>query len=111
MASFIPPEQVVFTVDGGVPVIRLSGVSVDGAGVDGAGSDGAGSDGAGSWGLLNRLTLVVVDGPGDHGFLLARMGADGDAAPAGWDEAVAANGGAWVEVPGAGRFQAQLIDG
>jgi hypothetical protein len=41
------------------------------------------------WSVLNRATVVVVDGPGDEGFLLARLTpSQGDRAPAGWDEAV-----------------------
>ncbi|MFC7481693.1 hypothetical protein ACFQX7_18875 [Luedemannella flava] len=41
----------------------------------------------GEWSVLNRLMMLVVDGPGDAGFLCRRLGPEGDLAPAGWDEA------------------------
>jgi hypothetical protein len=42
------------------------------------------------------MTMCVVDGPGDAGFLLPRMSPTGDLAPAGWDEAVERSGGCTV---------------
>lgn len=50
----------------------------------------------GDWSALNRLTLFVIDGPGDAGFLLPRLGAGGDVAPTGWDEAVERTSGVHV---------------
>ena len=78
MAEHIAPDRVSFEVDGGTPTVTLSDVEV---------TAGEG------WTFLNRATMVVVDGPGDEGFLLARMTGDGtDLAPEGWDEAVEAQG-------------------
>jgi hypothetical protein len=56
---------------------------------------------ADGWSLLNLRTMCVVDGPGDAGFLLPRLSPSGDAAPAGWDEAVDRDGGALVSFGGA----------
>jgi hypothetical protein len=97
MAAFVPPEQCTFSLEGDEAVIRLSGVTVDA-------TEG--------WSLLNRRTLVVVDGPGEEGFLLRRAGADGrDAAPSGWDATVAATHGAWMDLPAVPvRLRAALID-
>jgi hypothetical protein len=97
MVSFVPPEQCSFSVEDGNAVITLTGVTV---------SETEG------WSLLNRATLVVVDGPGDEGFLVRRASPDGsDHAPDGWDSSVAAGGGAWLELPGeASRVRARLID-
>ncbi|MDT0212512.1 hypothetical protein Q9R29_01315 [Rothia sp. ARF10] len=78
MAEHIAPDRVSFEVDGGTPTVTLSDVEV---------STDEG------WTFLNRATMVVVDGPGDEGFLLARMTGDGtDLAPEGWDDAVDAQG-------------------
>jgi hypothetical protein len=79
----LPPEAARFEVRDAVPVLTLA-VDVPGEVVDGP------------WALMNRLTLVVVDGPGDAGFLLPRLTPGGDAAPAGWDEAVDRAGGSHV---------------
>jgi hypothetical protein len=97
MVSFVPPEQCSFSVDDGDAVIRLAGVTV-------SATQG--------WSLLNRATLVVVDGPGDEGFLVRRASPDGsDSAPDGWDSSVAAGGGAWLELPEtSSRVRAHLID-
>jgi hypothetical protein len=97
MVSFVPPEQCSFSVDDGDAVITLTGVTV-------SVQEG--------WSLMNRATLVVVDGPGDEGFLVRRAAPDGsDMAPAGWDSSVSAGGGAWVELPGeSSRLRARLID-
>jgi hypothetical protein len=97
MVSFVPPEQCSFSLEDGDAVITLTGVTV-------SATDG--------WSLLNRATLVVVDGPGDEGFLVRRLSPDGtDHAPAGWDSSVDAGGGAWLDLPGeASRVRAQLID-
>jgi hypothetical protein len=62
------------------------------------------------WSILNRATLLVVDGPGEEGFLLPRkMGPDGDLAPEGWEAAVASAGSVQVLVSGA-RVAATIID-
>ena len=96
MAAFVPPEQCAFSLAGEEAVITLTGVTVDA-------TEG--------WSLLNRRTLVVIDGPGDEGFLLRRAGAEGsDEAPPGWDETVTAGRGAWVELPAMPvRLRAALI--
>jgi hypothetical protein len=73
--TFLPPEDAHFDIRDGLPVLLLEVDAPHDVETDG-------------WSLLNRSTLVVVDGPGDTGFLLPRMTAGGDAAPAGWDEAV-----------------------
>ena len=83
MPDLLPPEAARFEIRDGAPVLALA-VEVPA------------DDAAGEWSLLNRLTLVVVDGPGDAGFLLPRMAAGGDAAPEGWDEAVDRAGGSHV---------------
>jgi hypothetical protein len=58
-----------------------------------------------AWSLLPQATLVVIDGPDDEGFLLARLDGDGvDRAPADWDEAVGRHNGAWLLVDGASIF-------
>jgi hypothetical protein len=75
MASYVPREHAQFELRDGAPVIRLA-VDVPTEAV------------AGPWSLLNRLTLIVVDGPGDVGFLLSRADAGGDVTPPGWDDAV-----------------------
>lgn len=76
--QFLEPDQFSLCVVAGVPQISLDGVTI-------SATDG--------WSLLNRATLIVVDGPGDEGFLLPRhTGPDGDHAPEGWDAAVAAQG-------------------
>ena len=97
MVSFVPPEQCSFSVEDGDAVITLTGVTV-------SAKEG--------WSLLNRPTLVVVDGPGDEGFLVRRASPDGsDSAPAGWDSSVSAGGGAWLELPHvSSRVRARLIE-
>jgi hypothetical protein len=97
MVSFVPPEQCSFSLADGDAVITLTGVTV-------SAQEG--------WSLLNRATLLVVDGPGDEGFLVRRASPDGsDIAPAGWDASVEAGGGAWVELPDlSSRLRARLID-
>lgn len=67
----------------------------------------------GQWSLLNRATLLVVDGPGDAGFLLPRIGPAGDLAPVGWDPAVEHAAGAHVvfgDEAGAPATFAQAIE-
>jgi hypothetical protein len=78
---FITPDVVRFQLRDGVPVLTLA---VDAPDVEG------------EWSVLNRLTLFVVDGPGDAGFVLPRFGEEGDIAPPGWDDAVADAGGSHV---------------
>ena len=97
MVSFVPPRQCSFSLEEGDAVITLTGVTV-------SATEG--------WSLLNRATLVVVDGPGDEGFLVRRASPDGsDHAPAGWDASVSAGGGAWLELPEAStRVRAHLIN-
>lgn len=95
MPSYLEPEQVRFELVDGMPTIRLTDVTLD---------EPSG------WSVLNRRTLVVVDGPGDEGFLLKRLDDEqGDLAPDGWDDAVAERGAVDVVIPGA-RLTADLVD-
>jgi len=95
MPQQLSPDGFSLTIERGSPVVTLHDVAVSG---------GVG------WSFLNRATLLVVDGPGDEGFLLARMTApDVDAAPTGRDTAVASAGSVTVVVPG-GRFSARVLD-
>lgn len=79
----LPPESVRFELHGAGPVLRLA-------------VDAPGDLRAEQWSLISRLTLCVVDGPGDVGYLTPRFGPQGDVAPAGWDEAVERAGGSLV---------------
>jgi hypothetical protein len=83
MPQMLPPETVQFVVRDGAPTILLA-------------VDMPADLIASEWSLMNRLTLVVVDGPGDAGFLLPRLTPAGDAAPGGWDEAIDRAGGSYV---------------
>ena len=94
MPEFLESDRVTLTLPEGVPTVELRDVEVSGA-------EG--------WSFLNKATMLVVDGPGDEGFLLRRVGADGaDAAPDGWDDAAAAHGSVTVVASGE-RFVAPLI--
>jgi hypothetical protein len=94
----LPPEAARFQVRDGDPVLTLA-VAVP--------AEHAAAD----WVIMNRLMLVVVDGPGDSGFLLRRMTPNGDAAPEGWDDAVARAGGSHVVFGNAGvTVFAQSVD-
>ena len=74
MPESLNPDQFTLSMAGGKPSITLHGVTV---------ANGNG------WSILNRATLLVVDGPEDEGFLLPRMKSpDLDLAPKGWDSAV-----------------------
>ena len=89
MTEHVPEERVAFSLhaDGPLVTLRDTTCSVDA-----------------EWRVLNRLMLVVIDGPGDEGFLLQRRPRnDTDLAPAGWDEAVDRFGGVLVDVPGGPR--------
>ena len=83
MSQMVPPEAAHFELRDGVPVLTLA-------------VEPPAEPAAGDWGIISRLTLVVVDGPGDAGFLLPRLTPGGDAAPEGWDEAIARAGGSHV---------------
>jgi hypothetical protein len=75
MPQNLPADRFELRVEAGRPSVVLHDVRLQ---------EGEG------WSFLNRATLLVVDGPGDEGFLLRRLGDDGqDLAPDGWDEAVA----------------------
>lgn len=87
MPSFLTPESVRFEIRQGQPVLSLAVDVPDGP------EEG--------WTLLNRLTLCVVDGPGEAGYLFPRVGGPtgvppGDLAPEGWDDAVDGAGGSTV---------------
>ncbi len=59
------------------------------------------ASGTQGWSFLNRATMLVVDGPGDEGFLVRRLERDGaDLAPPGWDDAVASHGSVAVIASG-----------
>jgi hypothetical protein len=83
MASYVRREDARFELRDGAPVIVLA-VEVPTEVV------------AGPWSLLNRLTLIVVDGPGDVGFLMSRIDAGVDVTPPGWDDAVESAAGSHV---------------
>ena len=97
MPDYVPSDQVDFALEDGVPVVTLADTTCT---VDGA------------WRVLNRLMLVVIDGPGDEGFLLQRRPQNHtDLAPSGWDDAVDRYGGVVVDVPAVpGRFRAELLE-
>ena len=81
MPEFLSPESARFELTDGTPLLRLAvpaPPSVEG------------------WSIMNRLTMCVVDGPGNAGYLLPRFASHGDLAPNGWDEAVQRSGGAMV---------------
>jgi hypothetical protein len=95
MPEFLTPDRFVLELVDGQPTVTLPDVEVSTA-------DG--------WSFLNRTTLLVIDGPGDEGFLLPRMvKPDSDAAPSGWDSAVERTGSVAVNAS-ATQFQAVLID-
>jgi hypothetical protein len=80
--SFVSPESSAFAVDDGRAMVRLQGVAIQR-------TEG--------WSLLNRATMLVVDGPDDEGFLVSRLDpAAGDRAPREWDAAVTAHISAWI---------------
>ena len=96
MPTYLPAERVRFLLEDEGPVVTLTDTTCDLEG---------------SWRVLNRPMLLVVDGPGDEGFLLQRRPNDQtDLAPEGWDEAVHEFGGVIVDVPAVpGRLKAHLI--
>jgi hypothetical protein len=95
MPQSLRPEQFTMSIADGAPTITLHGVTV-------STTDG--------WSILNRATLLVVDGPGEEGFLLPRKTSpDRDLAPEGWDDAVASARAVQVFVSGA-RVAATVID-
>ena len=57
MPQLLTPEQFTMSIADGAPTITLQGVTV-------STTDG--------WSILNRATLLVVEGPGEEGFLLPR---------------------------------------
>ena len=95
MPESLKPEQFTLSMEDGAPLITLHGVTV--SNVDG-------------WSVLNRTTLLVVDGPEDEGFLLPRMTSpDVDLAPKGWDAAVSSAKLVGVLVSGT-RIAATVIE-
>jgi len=91
--EFLQPDRFGLDLADGVPTITL------------ADAQPSSTEG---WSVLNRLTLLVVDGPGDEGYLLPRLnGNGGDAAPAGWDDSVERHSGVDVVANGV-RFTASL---
>lgn len=84
MPAFLPPDAVRFELQDGTPVLRLAVMAPAVSQAD-------------QWSLLSRTTMCVVDGPDDAGYLIARIApGSGDAAPAGWDDAVERVGGSLV---------------
>lgn len=95
MPEFLKPDQFTLSIDDGMPTIALHGATV---------SNTSG------WSFLNRATLLVVDGPGEEGFLLRRMDSpDADLAPRRWDEAVASTGSVRLLASGV-RITAHVIE-
>ncbi|WP_404386463.1 hypothetical protein LL946_07785 [Knoellia locipacati] len=94
MPEFLEPNRVDLSLSDGIPTITLAGVEV-------SAGDG--------WSVLNRATLLVVDGPGDEGFLIRRLEGNGtDLTPAGWDDAVSDRGYVTV-VAGRTRIVAPVV--
>lgn len=75
MPESLTPQAARFELHDGVPVMTLA-VEPPAVVTDG------------EWTVLSRMTMVIVDGPGEAGFLVPRLGPEGDVAPAGWDDAV-----------------------
>ena len=95
MPQFLKPDQFTLSIDDGTPTIALHGPTV---------SDTEG------WSFLNRATLLVLDGPGEEGFLLPRMASPGgEPAPEHWDEAIASIGSVQILASGA-RVTALVIE-
>ncbi|MFC7490462.1 MULTISPECIES: hypothetical protein [unclassified Knoellia] len=95
MPEYVDPDHATLSISDGQPTIELADVEV-------SSTEG--------WSFLHRATLLVVDGPGDEGFLLRRLSAQGgDVAPAGWDEAVASHGSVTVLASGA-RIVATVLE-
>jgi hypothetical protein len=88
--SFLEPDAVDFSWQDQLPLLRLAADQPETA------------PGTPGWSVMIRATMCVVDGPGDSGFLLARLGPGGDLAPEGWDDAVDRAGGCLVRF-GEGR--------
>jgi hypothetical protein len=86
---FVTPEQILF-VAAPEPMLVVTGVAEAAALPELAVADGraARCDG---WSLLPRMTMCVVDGPGDAGFLVGAFEAE-----RAWFDAVDAVGGATV---------------
>ena len=95
MPQFVDPDHATLSIEDGEPTIALRDVE---------------ASSAEGWTFLNRATLVVIDGPGDEGFLLRRLEGQGsDVAPAGWDEAVASHGSVTVLASGT-RIVATVLE-
>lgn len=95
MPDFLKPDQFTLSIEDGVPTIALHGATV---------SNTSG------WSFLNRATLLVIDGPGEEGFLMPRMDRpDTDLAPEHWDEAVASTGSVRLLASGV-PITAQVIE-
>ena len=93
MPEFLEPDRFSLDLADGVPTVTL---------VDAQASSTQG------WSVVNRLTLLVVDGPGDEGYLLPRLDGNGaDLAPTGWDASVERHGGVEVDANGV-RFTASV---
>jgi len=87
MPMTLTPDQVRFELHDGMPVIRLLVARPAEAAAAG-------------WSLMSRVTLCVVDGPGDAGYLFPRFGLE---APDGWEEAAEQHEGAYVVFGDAGE--------
>jgi hypothetical protein len=95
MPEFLKPDRFTLSLDDGIPTITLHGAT---------------ASNTNGWSFLNRATLLVVDGPGEEGFLLRRMDSPGaDLAPEGWDEAVASTGSVRLLASGV-RITAHVIE-
>ncbi|WP_250035038.1 hypothetical protein [Paractinoplanes maris] len=84
MSTFLTAESARLELHDGKPLIRAA-VSPPAESL------------AAEWSVISLVTTLIVDGPGDLGFLMARFGDDGIETPTGWEEAVAASGGSHVQ--------------
>lgn len=76
MPSFVPPNQVNFELHGAHPVLRMAVTPPQVSSADG-------------WSLLCMASTCVVDGPGELGYLVARLDHNRtDVVPYGWEDAV-----------------------
>jgi hypothetical protein len=83
MPHLVTPDQARFEVRDGAPVVVLAVKPPP-------------EVRHGDWSILNRFTLIVVDGPGDSGYMLPRLSPTGDIVPPEWDRAVEQAAGSHV---------------
>ncbi len=102
MPELLQPEAVSFTLTGGVPEITLavpapvSPVSPVSPGSPVSPVSPVSSVSPGDWSILVMVTVLVIDGPGDLGYLIPRFGPAAADVPESWESAVTTAGGAHV---------------